>query len=120
LQQLANLPEHPESVPINRLVAVKGTPLEKSVEIDPFEFIRVIAVTRVLMPKSVIRLAAGRDNMNDELHALCFFAGANSIFNSERLLTTQNPTADRNNSILKRLNIAAAENKEKMLCKHKH
>jgi biotin synthase len=118
LQQLANLPEHPESVPINRLVTVQGTPLANTAEIDPFEFVRVIAITRILMPKSVIRLAAERENMSDELHALCFFAGANSIFNSETLLTTPNPTAERNDSILKRLNIEAAENKEKMLCKH--
>lgn len=118
LQQLANLPQHPESVPINRLVTLEGTPLANMPEIDPFEFIRVIAVARILMPKSVIRLAAGRETMNDELHALSFFAGANSIFNSEILLTTPNPTVERNNEILKRLNIEATDNTKEMLCKH--
>lgn len=105
LQQLVNLPEHPESVPINRLVPVPGTPLENTEPIDAFEFIRVIAVARILMPKSVVRLSAGRETMNDELHALCFLAGANSIFYGNKLLVTDNPEIDRDRKLLARLNI---------------
>src|SRR5687768_8043031 len=91
LHQLANLPEHPESVPINMLVQVEGTPLYGAERLDPLEFVRAIATARVLMPKSMVRLSAGRNDMSEETQALCFFAGANSIFHGDRLLTTPNP-----------------------------
>jgi biotin synthase len=91
LHTLANLPEQPQSVPINRLVQVAGTPLNGTALLDPFEFVRTIAVARILMPRSMVRLSAGRAEMSDELQALCFFAGANSIFYGEKLLTTGNP-----------------------------
>lgn len=91
LQELANMPEHPESVPINMLVKVKGTPLQDVENLDPFEFIRTIAVTRILMPRSYVRLSAGRQSMNEQMQALCFLAGANSIFYGEKLLTTPLP-----------------------------
>lgn len=96
LQQLANLPEHPESVPINMLVQVEGTPLYGSDTLDPLEFIRTIATARILMPESIVRLSAGRETMSDEIQAWCYFAGANSIFYGDKLLTTPNPdtTAD--------------------------
>ena len=94
LQTLANLPEHPESVPINMLVQVEGVPLYGRAPVDSFEFIRTIAVARLLMPGSVVRLSAGREQMNDEAQALCFLAGANSIFCGELLLTTPNPDID--------------------------
>jgi biotin synthase len=98
LRTLANLPEHPESVPINQLVRVPGTPLAACADVDPFDFVRTIAVARLLMPRAHVRLSAGREEMSDELQALCFLAGANSIFYGERLLTTGNPdvAADRN------------------------
>lgn len=105
LQTLANLPEHPESVPINELVQVPGTPLHGSIGVDPFDFVRTIAVARVLMPRSHVRLSAGRQQMNDELQALCFFAGANSIFYGEKLLTTGNPDVERDQQLLARLGI---------------
>ena len=97
LQTLANLPEHPGSVPINRLVQVEGTPLHGTALLDPFEFVRTIAAARLMMPASMVRLSAGRAEMSDELQALCFLAGANSIFYGEKLLTTGNPdvAADR-------------------------
>src|SRR5690606_26301945 len=85
LRTLANLPAHPESVPINRLVQVEGTPLHGTAELDPFEVVRTIAVARILMPQSMVRLSAGRETMSDELQALCFAAGANSIFYGEKL-----------------------------------
>src|SRR6185369_10536663 len=91
LHTLATLPAHPDSVPINRLVQVAGTPLAGTQELDPFEFFRSIAVARILMPRSMVRLSAGRETMSDELQALCFAAGANSIFYGEKLLTTGNP-----------------------------
>ena len=91
LQQLANLPEHPGSVPINDLVQVKGTPLDGIDRLDSFEFIRTVAVARLMMPKSYVRLSAGRMEMNDEMQSLCFLAGANSVFYGETLLTTDNP-----------------------------
>ena len=94
LVQLANLPVQPESVPINMLVKVKGTPMENQADLDPFDFIRTIAVARILMPKSHVRLSAGREKMNDQMQALCFMAGANSIFYGCKLLTT--PNADAN------------------------
>ncbi|MDH5483676.1 MAG: biotin synthase BioB [Gammaproteobacteria bacterium] len=90
LQQLANLAQHPESVPINMLVQIEGTPLYGADSIDPIEFVKSIAVARLLMPKSQVRLSAGRHEMSDEMQALCFFAGANSIFYGEKLLTTEN------------------------------
>jgi biotin synthase len=105
LQTLANLPEHPQSVPINRLVQVQGTPLSGTALLDPFEFVRTIAVARVLMPASMVRLSAGRAEMSDELQALCFFAGANSIFYGEKLLTTGNPDVAHDQALFARLGI---------------
>ena len=105
LQQLANLPEHPESVPINMLVKIEGTPLSDVDDLDPFEFVRTVAVARILMPKSYVRLAAGRQEMNDEAQALCFMAGANSMFYGERLLTTDNPEATHDHQLFQRLGI---------------
>jgi biotin synthase len=105
LQTLANLPAHPDSVPINRLVQVEGTPLAGTAELDPFEFVRTIAVARLLMPKSMVRLSAGREAMSDELQALCFLAGANSIFYGEKLLTTGNPDTERDLALFARLGL---------------
>jgi biotin synthase len=105
LQTLANLPEHPQSVPINRLVQVAGTPLAGTALLDPFEFVRTIAVARILMPRSMVRLSAGRAEMSDELQALCFFAGANSIFYGEKLLTTGNPDVAHDQELFARLGI---------------
>jgi len=105
LAQLANLPHHPESVPVNMLVKVKGTPMEHVEDLDPFEFIRVIAVARIMMPASHVRLSAGRETMNEQLQALCFLAGANSIFYGEKLLTTANPEADADRALFSRLGI---------------
>lgn len=105
LIQLANLPEHPESVPINMLVKVQGTPLENAEDVDPFDFIRTLAVARIMMPKSHVRLSAGRSAMNDQMQALAFFAGANSIFYGERLLTTGNPEAEKDMRLFARLGI---------------
>jgi len=105
LQQLANLPIPPESVPINHLVKVNGTPLAELDDLDPFEFVRCIAVARILMPTSYVRLSAGRETMNDELQALCFYAGANSIFYGEKLLTTGNPEANHDLALFSRLGL---------------
>jgi biotin synthase len=105
LMTLANLPEHPESVPINRLVQVAGTPLAGTEALDPFEFVRSIAVARILMPASVVRLSAGRETMDDALQALCFAAGANSIFYGEKLLTTGNPDVARDRALFERLGL---------------
>jgi len=105
LQQLANLPQHPESVPINMLVQVEGTPLHGVDEIEPLEFIRTIAVARIIMPKSVVRLSAGRTEMSDETQALCFLAGANSIFYGDKLLTTDNPDENHDQLLFKKLGI---------------
>ena len=105
LQTLANLPAHPDSVPINRLVQVEGTPLHGTSELDPFEFVRSIAVARILMPASMVRLSAGREGMSDELQALCFAAGANSIFFGEKLLTTGNPDTERDLALFARLGL---------------
>lgn len=105
LQQLANLPEHPESVPINMLVRVPGTPLAEQDDLDPFEFVRTIAVARILMPASHVRLSAGREEMNDQTQALAFLAGANSIFYGEKLLTTNNPGANTDLALFARLGI---------------
>ena len=105
LIQLANLPEHPESVPINMLVKVAGTPLADEDDVDPFDFIRMLAVARILMPKSHVRLSAGREQMNEQMQALAFLAGANSIFYGEKLLTTGNPQADKDMQLFARLGI---------------
>jgi biotin synthase len=105
LLTLANLPEHPESVPINQLVKVRGTPLQDVAELDPFDFIRTIAVARILMPRSHVRLSAGRQSMSDEMQALCFLAGANSIFYGEKLLTTGNPDVERDRQLFARLGL---------------
>ena len=105
MQQLARQKPHPESVPVNLLVRVEGTPLAKQADLDPFEFVRTIAVARILMPQSHVRLSAGREQMNDELQALCFLAGANSIFYGEKLLTTPNPEADRDRQLFERLGL---------------
>jgi biotin synthase len=106
LLSLANLPRHPESVPINLLIRVEGTPLERADDLDPFEFVRTIAVARILMPASVVRLSAGRNDMPESLQALCFHAGANSIFYGERLLTTDNPEQARDRELLRRLGMS--------------
>ena len=106
LLELANLPEHPESVPINMLVKIAGTPMEKEADLDDFEFIRTIAVARIMMPKSHVRLSAGRENMNDQMQALAFMAGANSIFYCDKLLTTPNPKANNDMALLDRLGIS--------------
>ena len=105
LHTLATLEAHPESVPINRLVQVPGTPLHGVEEIDPIDFVRTIAVARILMPESHVRLSAGRTEMNDETQALAFFAGANSIFYGDRLLTTANPETNHDLELLERLGI---------------
>jgi biotin synthase len=105
LQALANLPAHPDSVPINRLVQVAGTPLHGTTQLDPFEFVRTIAVARMLMPCAMVRLSAGREDMSDELQALCFAAGANSIFHGEKLLTTGNPDVERDQALFARLGL---------------
>jgi len=105
LLTLANMSNHPESVPINMLVKVEGTPLENKEELDPIEFVKIIAAARIMMPKSYIRLSAGRDNMSDEMQALCYLAGANSIFYGEKLLTTDNPQLIEDRLLLKRLGI---------------
>jgi len=106
LCQLANLPEHPESVPINLLVQVEGTPLYGAPELDPLELVRTIAAARLLMARSYVRLSAGRSDMSDELQALCFLAGANSVFYGERLLTTPNAGTDRDRQLFDRLGLA--------------
>lgn len=105
LQALANLPAHPDSVPINRLVQVSGTPLAGTMELDAFEFVRTIACARIVMPRSMVRLSAGRESMSDELQALCFLAGANSIFYGEKLLTTGNPDTARDLALFERLGL---------------
>jgi biotin synthase len=105
LHTLATLPAHPDSVPINQLVHIEGTPLAGTDAVDPLDFVRVIALARILMPASAVRLSAGRTDMSDEMQALCFFAGANSIFYGERLLTTPNPDADHDQSLLRRLGL---------------
>ena len=102
---LASLPAHPESVPINMLVRVEGTPLEAAQKLDPLDFVRTIAVARICMPASVVRLSAGREDMSEETQALCFLAGANSIFYGPKLLTTPNPARDRDMALLDRLGL---------------
>jgi biotin synthase len=102
---LASLPEHPESVPINMLVRVAGTPLAQESSLDPLEFVRTIAVARITMPASVVRLSAGREDMSEETQALCFLAGANSIFYGPKLLTTANPAQDRDRALMDKLGL---------------
>jgi biotin synthase len=109
LVELASLPQHPESVPINNLVKIKGTPLENVDDLDEFDFVRMIAVARILMPASHVRLSAGREEMNDQMQALCFFAGANSIFYGDKLLTTSNPLENDDMMLFKRLGIHPEE-----------
>ena len=109
LMTLANMNQHPESVPINMLVKVKGTPLDNNEDFDVLEFIRTIAVARILMPKSFVRLSAGRESMSSEAQALCFMAGANSIFCGEKLLTTSNPEVDEDDALFARLGIYPSE-----------
>ncbi|NOH71856.1 biotin synthase BioB [Vibrio pectenicida] len=105
LVELANLPTHPESVPINMLVKVKGTPLEEVDDVEPFDFVRLIAIARILMPKAAVRLSAGREDMNEQMQALCFMAGANSIFYGCKLLTTPNPSEDKDVQLFEKLGI---------------
>jgi len=111
ITQLANLDPYPESVPINNLVQVEGTPLHGTPELDPFEFVRTVAAARITMPHAMVRLSAGRESMPEEMQALCFLAGANSIFYGEKLLTTPNPAADRDRLLFDRLGIKPMENR---------
>ncbi|MEZ8102896.1 biotin synthase BioB [Vibrio bivalvicida] len=113
LVELANLPTHPESVPINMLVKVKGTPLEEVEDVEPFDFIRLIAIARIMMPKSAVRLSAGRENMNEQMQALCFMAGANSVFYGCKLLTTPNPSEDKDMQLFNKLGINSQEVSQK-------
>jgi biotin synthase len=106
---LASLPVHPESVPINMLVKVAGTPLAGESVLDPIEFVRTIAVARITMPRSMVRLSAGRETMSEETQALCFLAGANSIFYGPKLLTTPNPGRDRDRELMERLGMSPME-----------
>jgi biotin synthase len=108
LLQLANMPQHPESVPVNMLVQVEGTPLMGTEQLDPLMFVRTIAVAKIMMPKSRVRLSAGRNEMSDEMQALCFFAGANSIFYGDKLLTTDNPMTNRDLALFSRLGLKSA------------
>lgn len=110
LLQLANLPNPPESVPINMLVKVKGTPLADNEDVDPFDFIRTIAIARVMMPKSYVRLSAGREQMSEQTQAMCFMAGANSIFYGCRLLTTPNPEQDKDMQLFDKLGLLPESN----------
>jgi biotin synthase len=107
LQQLANLPTHPQSVPINQLVKIDGTPLADSPDLEPFEFVRTIAVARIMMPQSHVRLSAGRTEMNEQMQAMCFFAGANSIFYGDKLLTTDNPSENKDQQLFDKLGIVS-------------
>ena len=107
LNVLANLDVQPESVPINKLVRVKGTPFSENQNVDDFDFIRIIALARIVMPYSMVRLSAGRDSMNDQTQALCFFAGANSIFYGEELLTTKNSSIQHDQELMRKLKIGA-------------
>ena len=105
IAQLANLNPYPESVPINHLVQVQGTPLYGTAALDPLEFVRTIAAARITMPKAMVRLSAGRQEMSDAVQALCFLAGANSIFYGDKLLTTGNPESDRDRALLDKLGL---------------
>ena len=105
IAQLANLDPYPESVPINHLVQVEGTPLHGTETLDPLEFVRTIAAARITMPKAMVRLSAGRREMSDAVQALCFLAGANSIFYGDKLLTTGNPGAERDKALFWKLGL---------------
>jgi biotin synthase len=105
LVTLATLPEHPQSVPVNLLIPVEGTPLENEGKIDPIDFVRTIALARIMMPASDVRLSAGRTEMSAEMQALCFFAGANSVFAGETLLTKDNPGEDEDTALFRRLGL---------------
>ena len=118
LVTLANLPEHPESVPINMLIAIPGTPLENAAPVDAIDFVRTIATARILMPKSYVRLSAGRTEMSDETQALCFFAGANSIFAGDTLLTTDNPGEDKDAALFAKLGLRTMRIEEHADCDH--
>ena len=118
LQQLSNLEHHPESVPINLLVQVKGTPMFGQDKLDGIDFVRTIAVARILMPKSYVRLSAGRTEMSDELQAMCFFSGANSIFYGDKLLTTENPEANEDMALIERLGMKVEALAELGLSEH--
>lgn len=107
LQQLANLPEHPKSVTLNKLIPISGTPLADKPAVDALEFIRMVAVARVILPFSMLRLSAGRDSLSDEAQALCFFVGANSIHYGEKLLTTENASPEQDRALLKKLGLNA-------------
>lgn len=109
LRTLANLPDHPESVPINMLIPIEGTPLADAAPIDPISFVRTVALARILMPMSDVRLSAGRTAMTDEMQALCFMAGANSIFIGDTLLTATNPSEDKDHQLLRRLGMERTE-----------
>jgi biotin synthase len=109
LTVLANLPEPPESVPINMLIPIAGTPLANATPIEPIDFVRTIALARIMMPKSYVRLSAGRTAMSDEMQALCFFAGANSIFVGDVLLTAGNPGDDKDTDLFRRLGLQPEE-----------
>ena len=109
LQQLANLPKHPDSVTLNQLMPMRGTPLEKAQPLESFEYARVVATARILMPKAYIRLSAGRNTMNQELQALCLLAGGNSIFYGEKLLTAENPSVAEDKSLLASLGMITEE-----------
>jgi biotin synthase len=109
--QLANMNPYPESVPINNLVKVEGTPLAKSADLDPLDFVRTIAVARITMPTARVRLSAGRQQMSDAIQALCFLAGANSIFYGEQLLTTGNPEVERDRALLDKLGMYSLADK---------
>jgi biotin synthase len=108
IAQLANLDPYPESVPINNLVAVQGTPMADAPPLDPLEFVRTIAVARITMPRAIVRLSAGREQMDDAVQALCFLAGANSIFYGDKLLTTVNPQVERDRRLFERLGISVS------------
>ena len=110
IAQLANMAEPPESVPINNLVKVEGTPLADNDEIDPLDFVRTIAVARITMPGSFVRLSAGRESMSESTQALCFLAGANSIFYGEKLLVTDNPELEKDTRLFKKLGLKRLEN----------
>lgn len=109
LTELANLPTHPQSVPINRLVKCEGTPYEANNEVDDFDFIRVIAAARIMMPQSMIRLSAGRESMNEQMQTMCFMAGANSVFYGCKLLTTPNPEESADQTLFNKINLSPAK-----------
>ncbi|HEX4889038.1 MAG TPA: biotin synthase, partial [Alphaproteobacteria bacterium] len=118
LHTLANLPDHPESVPINMLIQTEGTPVHGTERLDALEFVRTVAVAKIMMPASVVRLSAGREQMSDETQALCFLAGAGSIFIGPKLLTTKNPAKERDDSLFARLGVRATKLADKTPRRH--